>query len=269
MIANSGHDEKGKYRGGIAGDQTGKEFAIINWYNRPWTCVLRYPSKRVAKDLAYLARAAALNDAIGYDQGERVTFWAALSEAANYDTAKITKPCEADCTSGVATLVKAAGLRQGVAALAVIDPDYYWSGNMRPGFKAIGFHVLTEKRFLTSDSYLLPGDILLYEGHHAATNLDVGALVRDQWDDVPTYVIGWHRDDFGWWFADTVHSYVKSDWKLINHYWYYFNGDGYAVTGHHVINGKEYYFEAEPGHQKECALMKTDIAGVLSPWEVK
>ena len=42
MIANSGYDEHGKYSGGTAGDQTGKEWRIIPYYNRPWNCVLRH-----------------------------------------------------------------------------------------------------------------------------------------------------------------------------------------------------------------------------------
>lgn len=35
--------------------------------------------------------------------------------------------------------------------------------------------MLTASKYLTSDAYLLPGDILLYEGHHTATNLDTGS----------------------------------------------------------------------------------------------
>lgn len=33
MIANSGHDERGKYRGRKADDQGGK-FQVINWHSR-------------------------------------------------------------------------------------------------------------------------------------------------------------------------------------------------------------------------------------------
>lgn len=44
MISNCGHDENGRYSGGKAGDQTGTEWQVINWYNRPWKCVLRHPN---------------------------------------------------------------------------------------------------------------------------------------------------------------------------------------------------------------------------------
>ena len=264
MIANSGHDENNKYRGGKAGDQTGTEYAVIPWYNRPWTCVLRYPNKTVAADIAYCMKAAAENNKIGYDQNERATFWQALASTPNYDPAKITTPCEQDCTCGVATCVKAAGLRKGNAMLGKIDPDYYWSGNMREGFKLLGFKVLTETKYLTSDRYLLPGDILLYDNHHAAVNLDVGELVREDWTNVITYQIGWNRDDRGWWYADTAHTYVKNAWKKINRCWYWFDHEGYAVTGFHEIYGEMYFFNPIQGDPKECAMMVTDAKGALS-----
>ena len=266
MIANSGHDENGRYRGGKAGDQTGGEFAVIPWYNRPWTCVLRYPNKIVAADIAYCARAAAENDMVGYDQNERATFWEALARTPGYDPAKITIPCEDDCTAGVATCVKAAGLRKGDAMLRKIDPDYYWSGNMRDGFKMLGFQVLTDSKYLTSDRYLLPGDVLLYDNHHAAINLDVGAMVREDFTTVVTYNTGWNRDDTGWWYADTAHTYMKSRWAYLNRCWYYFDEKGYAVKGHQKIDGKEFFFCDEPGHPKECALMRTDDEGSLHVW---
>ena len=263
MIANSGHDENGRYKNGKAGDQTGTEYAVIPWYNRPWTCVLRYPNKTVAADIAYCARAAAENDKIGYDQNQRDTFWRALASVPNYGPAKITTPCESDCTCGVATCVKAAGLRKGDAMLRKIDPDYYWSGNMREGFMHLGFRVLTDPKYLTSDRYLLPGDILLYDNHHAAVNLDAGAMVRDEWAGVPTYQTGWNRDDKGWWYADTEHTYVKDKWMLINRCYYWFNSEGYAVTGFQEIYGEYYIFNPIAGDPKECAMMVTDEQGHL------
>ena len=75
MISNCGHDENNRYRGGKAGDQTGTEWRVINWYNRPWKCVLRHPDAKVRKMIASMAKAAAVNNKIGYDQSERYTFW--------------------------------------------------------------------------------------------------------------------------------------------------------------------------------------------------
>lgn len=108
MISNCGHDENNRYSGGKAGDQTGTEWRVINWYNRPWKCVLRHPDAKVRKMIASMAKAAAVNNKIGYDQSERYTFWEHL-KASNYDPAQITIACEADCSSGVAAIVKGAG----------------------------------------------------------------------------------------------------------------------------------------------------------------
>ena len=58
MISNCGHDERGKYSGGKAGDQTGTEWQVINWYNRPWKCVLRHPDAATRKLIAQMAKAA-------------------------------------------------------------------------------------------------------------------------------------------------------------------------------------------------------------------
>ena len=79
-ISNSGSDEHGNYKGGQAGDQTGREWYIRDWYNRPWNCVLRHPNEEVRKCLATLAVKAANNDRIGYDQSQRDTYKEALKE---------------------------------------------------------------------------------------------------------------------------------------------------------------------------------------------
>ena len=68
-ISNCGHDENGRYAGGKAGDQTGTEYQIMNWYNRPWLCVLRFNDVKIAAMIADMATKAAQNNLIGYDQG--------------------------------------------------------------------------------------------------------------------------------------------------------------------------------------------------------
>lgn len=170
-ISNTGHDENGKYHGGQAGDQGG-EYTLRSWYNRPWTTVLRYPDPAVANKIADLACAAALNNNIGYDQYERPTFWNALVKA-NYDPAAIKTKCETDCTASTTAIVKAVGHLLDIKPLEDIPLDTY-SGNMRGRFARAGFDVLDQKKYLTSPDYLLPGDILLYEGHHAAINVTRG-----------------------------------------------------------------------------------------------
>lgn len=175
MISNSGKDENGKYSGGKAGDQTGHEWEIRTWYNRPWNCVLRYSDPTVGEDIALLATHAALNDLIGYDQGERLTFWNALSKAKDYDPANITEACEDDCSSGVSGIAKAVGYRKGIKALQDI-PAYLTTWGMRDAFRKAGFEVLTDSKYLMSDAYLRPGDVLLNDSAHTAINVGSGAL---------------------------------------------------------------------------------------------
>lgn len=175
MIANSGHDERGKYWGGKDGDQTGTEWQIRTWYNRPWNCVLRHPDAKVREKIAELAKKSANNDKIGYNQYRRTTFWTQLAKA-NYDPSKIDTTCASDCSAGVSAIVKAVGYLLGIQNLKDVSPTN-WTGSMRVNFKAAGFEVLKDSKYLTSDAYLVPGDILLNESHHTCINLDYGSKV--------------------------------------------------------------------------------------------
>ena len=177
-ISNSGSDENGAYSGGQAGDQTGKEWRMRDWYNRPWTCVLRYPDQKVALKIAQLAIDAALNDHIGYDQSQNRTYLAQL-KSVGWEPSKINVNCEADCSAGVCANVTAAGYLLGIKALQNHTGTY--TGNMRSALTKAGFQLLTDSKYLTSGDYLLPGDILLNDGHHTATNVTVGKKVKDQW----------------------------------------------------------------------------------------
>ena len=173
QISNCGHDERGKYSGGTPGDQGG-EYTIRNWYSRPWKCVLRYPEKAVADEIADVSRKAALNQNIGYCQAHRRTYYEALKIAPNWDPSKVTKAVEGDCSSTTTANVIAAGHRTGKTALQRLNPDIY-TGNMRAAFKAVGFEVLTGTKYTDSSDYLLPGDILLNDQHHVAVNVTAGA----------------------------------------------------------------------------------------------
>lgn len=159
-ISNSGKDEKGKYTGGKAGDQTHEEWNIRDWYDRPWTAVLRYPDPEVRNLIAELAEKAANNDHIGYDQWERTTFWKQL-EASGYDPANITVDCESDCSAGVAAIVKAVGFLKGIDKLKNV-PETMYTGNERKNLKNAGFEAITDPNYLKSDANLVRGDILLY-----------------------------------------------------------------------------------------------------------
>ena len=181
MIANSGSDEYGKYSGGSAGDQTGKEWRIISWYNRPWNCVLRHPDHKVRDLIATLAEQGANNNLIGYDQYERWTFWDQLKKVGYYPV-NINTKCEADCSAGVISITWAVGYLLGLYKLKQLNATY--TGNMRSGFRSAGFSVLTDGKYLNSDKYLMRGDILLNDAHHTAINLTTGSGVKVEVEDL-------------------------------------------------------------------------------------
>ena len=170
-ISNSGSDERGNYKGGAAGDNTGREWQIRDWYNRPWNCVLRHPDPEVRACIADLATKAANNNKIGYDQYQRQTYWNELQKV-NYDPSKITVACEADCSAGVIANIKAAGHILNRPELQNITCTY--TGNMRAGLKAAGFACLTDSKYLTSSAFLVAGDVLLNDKHHTATAVTNG-----------------------------------------------------------------------------------------------
>lgn len=188
-ISNCGKDERGKFKGGVAGDQTGKEWQLIPWYSKPWKYVLRHPNPNVRALLADLAKKAALNDNIGYDQNQRTTYEREL-ERADYDPSKITTPCEADCSLGVIANIKAAGVLLGDDKLKNCSATY--TGNMKSGLEKAGFEVLTDRKYLESSNYLLAGDILLGDGH-TCTNITDGSFARDDTmglQNSPSYSVG-------------------------------------------------------------------------------
>lgn len=176
MISNSGSDEHGSYHGGKAGDQTEKEWRLRSWYNRPWNCVLRHPDVRVRNMLSEMSIQAANNNHVGYDQWQRTTYWTALSKV-NYIPANITTDCEADCSSGVMSNVRGVGYRLTLPELQNVPITT--TNYMRAELKKVGFQVLTDKKYLTSDDYLVPGDILLNDNKHTAVNVTFGKYAVD------------------------------------------------------------------------------------------
>lgn len=181
MISSCGSDERGKYSGGKAGDNTGNEYKIINWYKpgkSGWSFVARQPDPKVREAIAKDARAAANNNNIGYDQLERTTFWNKLT-ISEYDPAKIKEPCECDCSSSSAAIPKAIGYRLNNEKLKNI-PTTMWTGNARECLKAAGFEILTNSKYTASSEELLPGDILCIhtdDHKHMVINLDAGSKV--------------------------------------------------------------------------------------------
>ena len=183
-ISNCGSDENGKYTGGVAGDQNGKEWRLRSFYNG-WSYVFRYEAdERVGTLLAELGCAAALNDKIGYDQGGRMSYAAELKKV-GYDPSKIEKACEADCSSGVIANVKAVGEKLNIPKLKNLNATY--TGNLKAGLEAAGFKCYKDTAFVNDVNNLANGDILLKSGH-TATNITNGANCIKTTEDEKTEV---------------------------------------------------------------------------------
>lgn len=154
----SGWDNKAK-----AGDQTGKEVCISNWYNKPWHTILRAKDPMVAQAMAKFCEDGCNNKHIGYDQSQRNT---AYKEAlrVNYNLSLINTDCETDC-SAFMTLCAICG---GVSGLEY-DPvkgNAPRTANMVQIFNKTGkFDVITGSGITNSDKYLKRGDILVGDGH--------------------------------------------------------------------------------------------------------
>lgn len=165
-IGHASKDENGKITGGAAGDQTGKEVCSRNWYNMPWTAVIRPKDAAAAEKIAKAMEQACANDNIGYDQGQRTTLYARAKEA-GWDLSRITEKCECDCSSLVAVCVNAAGI--------AVSKDIY-TGNQKTALGNTGsFEVLTASKYIGSSTYLKRGDILLGSGHTAVVLTDGSA----------------------------------------------------------------------------------------------
>lgn len=161
MAVKIGHasiDEHGNISGGTAGDQTGKEVCTRDWYNKPWSCVIRPNDSTIAEKIAKAMEQACANDKIGYDQNQRTTLYT-QAKACNWDLSKISTPCETDCSALVSVCVNAAGVS--------VSKDIY-TGNQKAALMNTGkFTVLTASKYLTVSTYLKRGDILLCDGHTA------------------------------------------------------------------------------------------------------
>lgn len=157
-IGHASIDERGKAKGGAAGDQTLKEVYKRTWYSKPWHTVFRPKSATVAEKIAKAMEQACSNNNIGYDQYQRTTLYT-QAKAKKWDISKVTVKCETDCSALVAVCCNAAGV--------AVSKDMY-TGNETAVLKGTGkFNTLTDSVYTKSSSYLKRGDILLGNGHTA------------------------------------------------------------------------------------------------------
>lgn len=173
MIAQASIGGNGQVYDPHPRNQTGGELNIKQWSSRPWNCVLRPRDPNMGLRLATLQRDACRNQNIGYDWARRTTYFSKL-RAANWNPSAIRDKCDTDCSALTCANIAAVGHLMNNsqwASLGQLSTHY-----MRSALTSRGFLLLTDSRYLTSDKYLLPGDVLLNDGKHTAVNLDAGSL---------------------------------------------------------------------------------------------
>ena len=154
-------DSIGGISGDIAGDQTGSEVSVTQYYNAPWSGVLRYcgkKRKRVRNRIMKCAYRLARSNKVGYDQSERQSLYNQLSRY-NWRLRKLGKVtyCETDCSAFVGCCVNVA-----MVPLKLTTPinPYIWTGNEREELQKRGFKWVTSGINFTTGEGLLPGDVL-------------------------------------------------------------------------------------------------------------
>lgn len=181
-IVHASIDENKRAKGGLAGDQTGKEVCVRDWYSKPWEFVLRHPNENIAHGAANIAYMLADSQLVGYDQNERNSLYNKLKEfgfsVGPYIASGIKT--ETDCSAFVTACYVCAGIK-----------TLQYSGNapttstMKKVYKSAGFNVLDQAKFLKTDDFLKKGDILVKPGSHTVICLESGA--RDGLPDTDIY----------------------------------------------------------------------------------
>ena len=232
-IGQASRDERGRYSGGLAGDQDGREVAIREWYSRPWNKVLRCKDVAKAEKIATAMEKACKNDFIGYDQAQRTILYS-LAKSNSWRIEDIKTPCETDCSALVAVCVNAAGVN--------MSGDIYTGNEAKALLQTGEFELLSAPKYLLSDEYLKRGDILLYEFHHTAIVLENGKKAEKTKPAQVEYPLGWNVSSDGqWWYADTPQSIVAGRWAYINGRWYVFDQKGFMIRGW-FKQGEDWYY---------------------------
>ncbi len=253
IIGSARIDENGNTHGGKAGDQTGSEVGIQEYYNhsKGWY-VIRANSDTVRERIAQAMEWACANDYIGYDQYQRDTLYNAV-KSLNFDISKLNKAVETDCSALVRVCVNYAGIGVGDFNTASELSTLIVTG----AFKRVD---------VSLPAGLKRGDILVTKtkGHTVVALTNGDGSTNTSGTTEPTsgkYSIGWHKDDKGWWYADTVNTYLSKTWATIKHHRYYFDANGYMVTGWQNIDGKAYYFQEGEDCNLQGALWVSDTVG--------
>lgn len=196
VIGHASIDENRKIKGGIAGDQTGKEVCLRTWYNHSWDYVLRPTDPVKAELIAQACEKGCMNNHIGYDQNQRNTL-RTQAQLCGYDLSRITRDCECDCSSFVAVCCECAGIRvpySGTNAPTTLT--------LKTALLSTALFVqLVDPKYRNTDVNLKRGDIIIKEGSHVAIVVENKTAVKS---DDPFLTIGSKGD-----YVKAVQTYLS------------------------------------------------------------
>lgn len=177
MAVRIGHASKGEsgkvaVKGGVAGDQTGKEVCVRYWYlnSKGWV-VLRCKDASKRNKIAEAMEKACKNPQIGYDQYQRDTLFNNV-KGNKFDPSRTTKNVETDCSALVRVCIAYAYGEDKVGNIrTVTEPATLVKSGL--------FDKLTADKYCKSSDYLVRGDILCTPvSGHTVVVLDDGAKVN-------------------------------------------------------------------------------------------
>lgn len=170
-IGHASKDENSKIKNGSAGDQTGKEVCIRDWYkhSKGWV-VLRCKDAAKREKIAEAMEKACKNSQIGYDQNQRDTLFNNVKDK-GFDPSKTTKKVETDCSALVRVCIAYAFGEDVAGNIRTIGEP---AALTKTGF----FTKYISAKYCASSDYLMRGDILCTPvSGHTVVVLDNGAKV--------------------------------------------------------------------------------------------
>lgn len=157
-------------RNNKAGDQTGREVKLGNWYRFGQTTVYRWKSRTNATRYAKIIKAFCKNEHIGYDMNDRTTLYNLLAKN-KWDYKSVDRNVECDCSQLVACAINCT-MGKAVCSSGM------WTGNLGTQLMNSGlFDKLTGSKYIDSPDYLKTGDIINAPDHHVISALQNGSGV--------------------------------------------------------------------------------------------
>lgn len=85
--------------------------------------------------------------------------------------------------------------------------------------------------------------------------------------DTKRYTVGWHKDNKGWWYADSESSFYANRWAKINGKWYSFDKEGYMMENAWQTEKNDTYYLGADGAMVTNMMVGIGADGRAQPME--